>query len=218
VVESSYTNACDIGSTPIYYQFVDDDSVDLRLSEAAVYEEQVMKTAGTVAVFKPTSMLQNGIFSAEFKVSTTTKASFGMQFRHHQDDRVVLNNYGWANDKIIIQYIPTDSAYDNDQVKWSHNVRNRFITELTHEQATVNSGTIQLSKFKVGPRGWNKLTVHVEDDKAWFYFNDELISELDIELPDSNKYYFTEWVAALYSSDSEDSIYYMRHPTVACID
>ena len=39
-----------------------------------------------------------------------------------------------------------------------------------------------------------------------------------IELPDSNKIYFTRWTAALYLGESADNIYYMRHPTVACID
>ena len=217
VVESRDSSACDIGMNPIYYVVVDGEVDNLLGSEAAVYEEQEMKKPdGKMITFAPSSVLQNGIFSAEFKVSTTNKASFGMRFRNHEDDRAVINN-GWATDLISIIYTPADTSYGYDQVQWNHKVRNRFITEL-NEQTTVDSGTIQLSKFKVGPRGWNKLTVHVEDDKAWFYFNDELISELDIELPDSNKTYFTGWLAAMFGGESEDNIYYMRHPTVACID
>jgi hypothetical protein len=212
-LQSYRPSACDDGHIPIYYTYTDERLMDLLQAEAAVYEEQGSKAPEEYLNFKPVSRILNGTFSAEFKVSTTSNTSFGIMFREMVDSRMVVDSN--AFDAIIINY---DSPYGYDEVRWSHKVRNRFVTELTYEQTNIKDGTIPLSKFKTGPRGWNKLTVEVLDNKAWFYFNDEFVSELDIEMPADDEPNFTSFVAGFYGGESADNVYYMRHPTVACID
>jgi len=192
----------------------DDRAVSLLQAEAAVYEEESQKELGSQINFQPVSLLMNGTFSAEFKVNTTTYSSFAIAFRQHKDERVVINT-GWAADSLVIYFDPRGSR---NEVSWTHHVRNRFITSLDYSETAISDGIIPLTKFKVGPRGWNKLTLDVKDNKAWFYFNDEFISELEIELPDSNEQYFLQFKGAANELDPVDNIYFMRHPTVACID
>jgi hypothetical protein len=122
---------------------------------------------------------------------------------------------GWAQDKIVIEYVKGNSG---DSVTWMHEVRNRFVTELSVEQVKAASGSISISKFKTGPRGWNRLTVEVNEDKAQFYFNEEFIVTLDIDPIDPNNTYFLEWTFGNAAGDSTEIPVYMRHPTIACLE
>ena len=217
VVESYRSSACESGDTPTYVMASEGFySKQLLVSDAETWEEETTKSPTEIGEFSPVSFLANGTFSAEFKVSTTSKSTFGTIFRSYTDDRMVVNSS--AFDALIIKYVPAENSYGSDQVTWLHKVRNRFVTELTDDQTDVKSGIIQLTKFKIGPRGWNKLKIEVLDNKAWLYFNDEFVSELDIEMPSADKDYRTAFLSGYYKDELLSNIYYMRHPTVACID
>ena len=87
--------------------------------------------------------------------------------------------------------------------------------ELIDTQTKVASGSINTSKLKTGPRGWNELGLMIDGTYAEVYFNRELLVTLSLEEVKPDVSYFNSWIYNFYKDDL-DADTYIRKPDIAC--
>jgi S1-C subfamily serine protease len=206
--------ACDQsqGWTPVYYTHDGTYGVDMTVAEMEVYEQTEAKVDGLTSQFAPLSILPNGDFSAEFKTGTTADASIALEFRNYEDPENILND-GWSSETFQIHL---DVGTYGNTLTWHHHVRDRYLTELMEDQVHAAGGSLPINLLEIGPRGWNTIRLQIEDSKAWAYFNDTFVAELDIESVDSSSQFITRWMTHM-GTDDEDDVHF-RKPTVACLE